>query len=178
MKIAEPVFSGTATISSSSLTPTIKLTNSSSSSQLKDVLVLANFDLSTQNVPTGFPYAGTWYNLMDNTSIVVNDVNAAIAIPAGGFRIYGNKVATLAIASYEKTTTIHLYPNPASNYFTLNTNTTKVQVFSISGQLVKSFNSNQTAGYPFSISDLSKGLYFVKALDENNEVEAMKFIKE
>jgi 1,4-alpha-glucan branching enzyme len=178
MKIAEPVFSGTATISSSSLTPTIKLTNSSSSSQLKDVLVLANFDLSTQNVPTGFPYAGTWYNLMDNTSIVVNDVNAAIAIPAGGFRIYGNKVATLAIASYEKTTTIHLYPNPASNYFTLNTNTTNVQVFSISGQLVKSFNSNQTAGYSFSISDLSKGLYLVKALDENNEVEAMKFIKE
>jgi 1,4-alpha-glucan branching enzyme len=178
MKIAEPVFSGTATISSSSLTPTIKLTNSASSSQLKDVLVLANFDLSTQNVPTGFPYAGTWYNLMDNTSIVVNDVNATIAIPAGGFRIYGNKVATLAIASYEKTTTIHLYPNPASNHFTLNTNTTNVQVFSISGQLVKSFNSNQTAGYPFSISDLSKGLYFVKALDENNEVEAMKFIKE
>jgi 1,4-alpha-glucan branching enzyme len=178
MKIAEPVFSGTATISGASLTPTIKLTNASSSSQLKNVLVLANFDLSTQNVPTGFPYSGTWYNLMDNTTIVVNDVNATIAIPAGDFRIYGNKVASLAIANYEKTTNIHLYPNPASSYFTLNTNTTKVQVFSISGQLVKSFDAIHSKDTPFAISDLSNGLYIVKALNENNEVEVMKFIKE
>ena len=178
MKIAEPVFSGTATISSSSLTPTIKLTNSSSSSQLKDVLVLANFDLSTQNVPTGFPYTGTWYDLMDNTSIVVNDVNATIAIPAGDFRIYGNKLASLAIGNYEKITTINLYPNPASSYFTLNTNTTKVQVFSISGELVKSFNSIHSKDSPFAINDLSKGLYVVKALNENNEIQVIKFIKE
>jgi 1,4-alpha-glucan branching enzyme len=178
MKIAEPVFSGTATISGASLTPTIKLTNASSSSELKDVLVLANFDLSTKNVPTGFPYPGTWYNLMDNTTIVVNDVNATIAIPAGDFRIYGNKVANLAIANYEKTTNIHLYPNPASSYFTLNTNTTKVQVFSINGQLVKSFDTNHSKDTPFAISELSKGLYIVKALNENNETEVMKFIKE
>jgi hypothetical protein len=64
--------------------------------------VLANFNVTTQNVPTGFPYPGTWYNLMDNTSFVVSDVNATMSIPAGEFRIYGNKVASLAIADYEK----------------------------------------------------------------------------
>ena len=180
MKIAEPVFSGTATMSSGgSLTPNIKITNSDLAvTQLKDVLVLANFELSTQNVATGFPYTGTWYNLMDNSSITVTDVDATIAIPAGDFRIYGNKVANLAIANYEKTNTIHLYPNPASSYFTLNTNTTTVQVFSMTGQLVKSFDTNHSKDTPFAISDLSKGLYMVKVLNDNNETEVMKFIKE
>jgi hypothetical protein len=97
---------------------------------------LANFNVTTQNVPTGFPYPGTWYNLMDNTSFVVSDVNATMSIPAGEFRIYGNKVASLAIADYEKTLQL-LYPNPASDYFTLNETASKVQIFSITGQLVK-----------------------------------------
>ena len=178
LKLTEPVFSGTATISSASLVPNIKITNAAlASTQLKDVMVLANFDLESKNVPTGFPYGGTWYNLMDNTSITVNDVNAPIAIPAGEFRIYGNKVASLAIADYEKATTIVLYPNPASDYFTLNETTSKVQIFSITGQLVKSFDVNKMAGSEFSVSDLNQGLYIVKAYDENSGMKVLKLLK-
>ena len=179
MKIAEPVFLGTATISSGTLTPNIKITNSSlSSSQLKDVLILSNFDLSTQNVATGFPYTGTWYNLMDTTSISVSDINATISIPAGAFRIYGNKLASLGMANYEKTAAISLYPNPASNYFTLNTDSSKVQIYSISGQLVKSFDTNHAKETSFGISDLNKGIYIVKVTDTNNKVEVMKLLKD
>jgi 1,4-alpha-glucan branching enzyme len=178
LKINEPVFSGTATISSGSLTPTIKISNSAlSGTQLKDVLVLANFDLSTKNVPTGFPYAGTWYNLMDNTSIVVADVNAPISMAAGDFRIYGNKVASLAIANFEKQDGIYLYPNPATNYFTLNMAASRVQIFSITGQLMKSFNAEQTKSYQYIVSDLSNGIYVVKAYNDNDELQIMKFIK-
>ncbi|KIA82664.1 alpha-amylase family glycosyl hydrolase [Flavobacterium sp. AED] len=178
LKINEPVFVGTATISSASLTPNIKITNSAlAATQLKDVLILANFDVSAQNVATGFPYTGTWYNLMDNSTINVTNVAATIAIPAGEFRIYGNKIASLAIANFEKKDGIYLYPNPATNYFTLNTNTSKVQVFSITGQLVKSFNTSQTVSYQYAVNDLNKGLYIVKAYNENNEVQVMKFLK-
>jgi len=179
MKITEPVFLGTATISNTStLVPNIKIANNAlASNQLKDVLVLANFNVTTQNVPTGFPYPGTWYNLMDNTSFVVSDVNATMTIPAGEFRIYGNKVASLAIADYEKATTIALYPNPTSDYFTLNETTSKLQVFSITGQLVKSFDGSKSAGSEFSVSDLNQGLYIVKAFDENNEMKVLKLLK-
>jgi hypothetical protein len=52
-----------------------------------------------------------------------------MSIPAGEFRIYGNKVVSLAIADYEKANTIALYPNPASDYFTLNETASKVQIF-------------------------------------------------
>jgi glycosidase len=180
LKTTEAVFTGTATMNnSSSLSQTIKITNAAlASTQLKDVLVLANFDVTAKAIATGFPYIGTWYNLMDNTTINVTDTSAPITVEAGGFRIYGNKVASLAIAKYEGASGIYLYPNPASNYFTLNTNTTKVQVFSMAGQLVKSFETSHSKDTPFAISDLSKGLYIVKALNENNEVQVMKFIKE
>ena len=179
MKTTEPVFLGEATMTGgSSLLQTIKITNPSlSGAQLKDVLILANFDVNTASVPTGFPYPGTWYNLMDNTSITVSDVASPISIEAGGYRIYGNKTAALAIASYEDVATIQLYPNPAADYLMLNESITRLEIFSISGQLVKSFNANQAAGYQFPISNLAKGLYIVKVRDENNTSKVLKFLK-
>lgn len=178
LKTTEPVFLGTPTIASAgSLSVNIKITNSNlSSAQLKDVLILANFDTTAKNVPTGFQYTGTWYNLMDNSTINVTDVNAVINIPAGEYRIYGNKVANLAIEDFEKGNTVSLYPNPVSNYFTLNIATTKVQVYAISGQLVKSFANGNTDSQ-FNVSDLEMGLYVVKALDENGKTQVMKLIK-
>ena len=179
LKITEPVFLGTATVASAnSLSVNIKITNSAlAATQLKDVLILANFDVTTQNVPTGFQYTGTWYNLMDNTTINVSDVNALINIPAGEFRIYGNKVANLVIADFEKGATVNLYPNPVSDYFTLNILAAKVQVYNISGQLVKSFNASGKTDFQYEVSDLEAGLYIVKAIDENKKTQVMKFIK-
>ncbi|MRX37700.1 T9SS type A sorting domain-containing protein [Flavobacterium sp. LC2016-23] len=179
LKTTEPVFLGTPTIANaSSLSVNIKITNANlASTQLKDVLILANFGLTPQNVATGFQYTGTWYNLMDNTTINVTDATAPISIPAGEYRIYGNKQANLAIADFEKGNTVNLYPNPVSDYFTLNVITSKVQIYSVSGQLVKSFVTNGNADFQFSVTDLTTGLYLVKAVDENNKTQVMKFIK-
>jgi 1,4-alpha-glucan branching enzyme len=179
LKTTEPVFLGTPTMASvNSLAVNIKITNSTlSSTELKDVLILANFDVTPQNVATGFQYTGTWYNLMDNTTINVTDVNAVINLPAGEYRIYGNKQASLAIADFEKGNRVSLYPNPVSNHFTLNITTTKVEVYAISGQLVKRFTSNGNANFQFGVSDLKPGLYVVKAFDQDDKVQVMKFIK-
>ncbi|PWB24916.1 alpha-amylase family glycosyl hydrolase [Flavobacterium sp. HTF] len=179
LKITEPVFLGTPTIATAnSLSVNIKITNPNlATTQLKDVLIVANFDVTTQNVATGFQYTGTWYNLMDNTTINVADVNAPISLPAGEYRIYGNKQANLAIADFEKGNSVNLFPNPVTDYFTLNIATTKVQVYSISGQLVKSFTTHGNLDFQFSVSDLKTGIYLVKAFDENNKTQVMKFIK-
>ncbi|UQD55898.1 alpha-amylase family glycosyl hydrolase [Flavobacterium sp. K5-23] len=179
LKSTEPVFLGTAVISSvNTVTPNIKITNNTlAASQLKDVLILSNFDVSSQNVATGFPYTGTWYNLMDNTSFEVTNVNATISIPAGGFLIIGNKVASLAVADFEKTDGIVLYPNPVVDYFILNKESTKIEIYSISGQLVKTFVGINSSENQYDVSDLNQGLYVVKTFDENNKIQVMKFIK-
>jgi hypothetical protein len=75
-----------------------------------------------------------------------------------------------------KKSTIALYPNPASDYFTLNETASKVQIF-YHGTIGKSFDTNQSAGSEFSVSDLNQGLYIVKAFDENNEMTVLKLLK-
>ncbi len=151
--------------------------NTMPSTQLKNVVVLTNFDVNSQNVVPDFPYAGTWYNLMDNTSFEVTSTTATITIEAGGFRIYGNKPSTLGTDKFEVNGEIYLYPNPATNYFTLNATTSKVEIYSITGQLVKSF-ANQSEENQYSISDLNQGIYLVKVVDENNELKVMRLLKQ
>jgi 1,4-alpha-glucan branching enzyme len=180
LKTTEPVFNANFDIQSgNTFTPRLFIWDDTMpSTQLKNVVVLTNFDVNTQNVVPNFPYIGTWYNLMDNSSFEVTSTTATIAIEAGGFRIYGNKPSTLGTETFEVNGDIYLYPNPASDYFTLNTNTSKVEIYSITGQLVKSFNPNQSKENQYSISDLKQGMYIVKTLNENNEVKEMKLLKQ
>ncbi|WP_162126496.1 T9SS type A sorting domain-containing protein [Flavobacterium phycosphaerae] len=69
-----------------------------------------------------------------------------------------------------------LYPNPASNSFSVKGNFEKAEVYTISGQLVKTFVASESN--QFSISDLSTGLYLVKVSDANSNSKTLKLIKE
>jgi 1,4-alpha-glucan branching enzyme len=181
MKQVEPVFSGTAVVSNtSSLSQNIKITNSSLlATQLKDVLIIANFDVTTQSVATGFPYTGTWYNLMDNTAINVTNTSAPMSLGAGEFRIYGNKTASLAIASFEnKDAEVKLYPNPSQGNFLINAAAKQVLIYNMIGQLVKEFKGNFGANYNYGINDLTAGTYLVKVVGEDNNASTLKLIKQ
>jgi hypothetical protein len=59
-------------------------------SPLKDVLFLANFNVTTQTVPSGFA-TQVRYNLMDNSEIVISSTSQPISLQPGEFKIYGNK---------------------------------------------------------------------------------------
>ncbi|WP_333600506.1 alpha-amylase family glycosyl hydrolase [Flavobacterium sp.] len=146
-------------------------------SGLKNVVILANFSVASQNITADFPYPGTWYNLMDNTSMSVTNQAMTITIEPGGFRIYGNDLA-LGTEDFNALEAVVLAPNPTSDYFTINANTNRVQIYSVTGQLVKSFNSGQLEDYQYNVTDLSKGIYLVKATDGNNHSKTMKLIKQ
>ncbi len=148
-------------------------------SSLKNVVVLANFDVFDQNITPDFPYTGTWYNLLDNSTITVSNTTTPISIPAGGFRVYGNQPAqSLSTNQFDLTETITLYPNPSSDYFSLSDAIKNVDIYTITGQLVKTYKGGFTAEHNFSVSDLSKGVYFVKITDDANRQGTIKFIKE
>ena len=182
MKINEPVFEGSYAISpdSNNIRQRIYVYDDAlPASQLKNVVILANFSVAAQNINPSFPYPGTWYNLMDNTPITVTSTTAVINIPAGQARIYGNQIApSLSVDNFNTMANVSLYPNPSSDYFTINTVTSHVEIYSLTGQMVKSFDGLQPEEFQFSIGDLGKGLYLVKATDENNHQKTMKLIKQ
>ena len=162
----EAVFEGNYSIDSGTLEPRIYVWDDAlPSTQLKNVVILTNFDVTTQNVIPDFPYTGTWYDLMDptsNTTLNVTNTSTAIAIEAGQFKIYGNQAPTLSTKNYENSLNAIVYPNPASTSFQINTSLKEVSIYDITGKRIKTFKDNFKIGHSFDISKISKGIYILK----------------
>jgi glycosidase len=171
LKTGEPVFEGDYSINSGTLTPKIYIyDNSLPSTQLKNVVVLANFDVTSQNITPDFPYTGTWYDLMDdsgNTTLNVTSTTNPITIAAGQFKIYGNKAATLGIDDHVANANFSLYPNPASKTFQINKAVDGVAIYDATGKLIYSLKAHFEAKHEFDVSKIAQGLYIVK-LDYNS----------
>lgn len=179
LKKNQDVFEGDYQItpaSGTSLTPKIHIWNDEvPATDLKDVVIISNFSVTSQNINPQFPYTGTWYNLMNNSEIQVTDVNAVINLPAGEFRIYGNKQVELGSDDFVAQKAV-LYPNPANTQFTLTVGAEKIELYSINDQLIKTFGNTQ----PYQILDingLSQGLYLVKVTDVNKNQSTLKLVK-
>lgn len=174
LKINEPVFEGDYSITTNTLQPKIYIWDDTiPASSLKNVVILANFDVTAQNVVPNFPYTGDWYDLMDETGssfINVTNTSSAINIPAGEFRIYGNKLATLSINDVILDKDFAIYPNPASTTFKVNKAVETVSIFDITGKQITHFNGNFNAKHDFDISKLSKGIYVVKFEVNSNSI--------
>ena len=183
LKTTEAVFEGNYSIAtgSSNLTPKIYIWDDAlASTDLKNVVILSNFGLASQNITPNFPYTGTWYDLMDASgSTLINVTNTAspINIPAGGFRIYGNKTATLNTKYFESLMTVTFYPNPVNNTFSINKDISGLQIFDLMGKLVKEFIGNFNKGELFDISQLPQSLYVAKIKNNLGAKSTVKLVK-
>ena len=88
---------------------------------LKNVVILANFDVNTQSIPAGFPYIGTWYNLMDNSTFEVNNTTQGVSLQAGEFKIFGNQQAVLNQSTLNLIKGLQLIQNPVSKRIQIQT---------------------------------------------------------
>lgn len=177
LKINEPVFEGDYTINSGNLTPRISIftgNENTSGSELKNVIVIANFGLTNTNINPNFPYGGTWYDLMDesDTPATISGSTNAVNLAPGEFKIYGNQASTLSNQDLIVKNNFKLFPNPTNNYFSITIPTESISVFDITGKLVKKFKGTFEAHYQFDVSNLSKGIYIVKI--NNNQLTTPK----
>ena len=175
LKINEDVFEGDYSITTSTLTPKIYIWNNALPN-LKNVVILANFDVTAQNVTPDFPYTGTWYDLMDesgSTSITVNNTTDPINIPAGGFKIYGNKASTLSNNDVVFANDFNLYPNPTTSSFQINKPVDTVSIYDITGKLILKFKGGFQKYHEFNISSISQGIYIVN-IKTNNSTSVSK----
>ena len=181
LKINEPVFEGDYTIDSGDFTPRIDVFDASlPNTVLRNVIIFANFDVTTQSVDTNFPagVAATWYDLMDPSgNTTVSNSTASISIPAGQFRILGNQQAQALSIDEEALLGFSIYPNPTTTSFSVNTYVSDIEVYDLSGKLVKSFKGEFNRTDTFNISSLNTGMYIVKVENSNNQVKTSKLVK-
>lgn len=82
---------------------------------------------------------------------------------------WGLKSASIATSAIneDKQAEIKIYPNPANNYFTIETNGIEegelpLSIYSISGKLCKKQVFKTNSSFQINISDLSPGMYYIK----------------
>lgn len=100
---------------------------------------------------------------------------AVYYIREGGEQCYSDtvfvSVEVTDIQEYSSET--HLYPNPASDRFTIEGKVKAVKAFDALGQMVYQGKDNTV-----DVATWPKGVYFVRIVDENDAVSAVKFVKE
>jgi 1,4-alpha-glucan branching enzyme len=187
LKTSEPVFVGDHTISTdgSNYKQRIYIFNDNlPTTQLKNVVVLANFDTNNATInpnfpTTGYTYPMTWYDLMDNNNPVpISSATALMTINAGKFRVFGNKPSTLSSEDFNAfKTEISIYPNPVKNSFALNQMVNGIEIYTITGQLVANYDSI-SANQEINVENLGTGIYLVKIKDIQNVYQTKKIVVE
>ena len=116
-------------------------------------------------------YGAGGYQILANGVLVAGLSGGAF----GGGEVKAYEVNALSSNEFQ-TNNITLFPNPASDNFTINTTKlVNVEIVNMLGKLVKSVQ-NVDASTSVDVSNLDAGVYFVKVLGEN-AAETIKLIK-
>ncbi|MCS3530416.1 alpha-amylase family glycosyl hydrolase [Chryseobacterium sp. JUb7] len=148
---------------------------------VKNVVVLANYNTSSQNVVPYFPYAGQWKNLMDNTVSDITSTTAPITLQPGEFRIFGNNSSTLSTIDENvgNKLSIQIVDNPVKNgsakliYHKVKNG--EIVIYDISGKKMDSFKlTHENGTYEMKIN-YPTGIYLVH-LKSDTGVSIQKMI--
>jgi len=91
----------------------------------------------------------------------------------------GDLDSTLGVENIDnKIENMVLYPNPTRNSFSINKDVSQLQIFDITGKLIKEFKDNSEKGTLFDISNLPPSMYFVKTENLNGDSHTSKLIKQ
>ncbi|MCB0436044.1 MAG: T9SS type A sorting domain-containing protein [Mangrovimonas sp.] len=118
------------------------------------------------------PSASAQYTSMIvfNNELFFGAVATPYVIGSGiGNELYAYKDPALSTTDFQlNENTVSLFPNPTNNYFEIQSKEmlTKVEVYSLQGQLVKSFLPQNR----YDISELSNGMYFINIQANGNSI--------
>lgn len=141
-----------------------------------DVVIVANFDMTTQSVNPNFPTTGNWYDTFSGSTLNVTNPTASISLQPGEYRVY-SQTQNLSTKGPNTSELTKLYPNPASTSFQINKPVETVSIFDITGKLIKTFKGNFTKAHGFDISNLPKNIYLVELINLSGDKQTAKLIK-
>ena len=111
------------------------------------------------------------FSLTEDLLVFNNEIYFNYIAPgaSGNGTLYAYHDPALSTTDFKlKENTVSLYPNPTNNYFEIESKEilTKVEVYSLQGQLVKSFLPQNR----YDISELSNGMYFINIQANGNSI--------
>ncbi|MEN3324405.1 alpha-amylase family glycosyl hydrolase [Mariniflexile soesokkakense] len=141
-----------------------------------DVVIVANFDVTTQSVNPNFPTTGNWYDTFSGNSLNVITPTALLSLQPGEYRLY-SKNQNLSTKKVGTSEGIKMYPNPTNTSFSLNKNSSSIVIYNHTGKQVKQFEGQFLKGTLFNVSNLSQGIYLIKVTNDSGELNVMKLLK-
>ena len=149
------------------------------------VVIVGNWNVVEGNIDPNFHSTGTWYDYFSGESIEVSNVNAAITLAAGEYKIYtSKKLDDPAYLDVEENDIqgkheIKLYPNPVSNQLTIVADSPlkNIEVFNMLGINILSLEQESEPRAFVDVSSLKTGVYFVKVQTLGGQISTRKFLK-
>jgi hypothetical protein len=84
---------------------------------------------------------------------------------------------TLNNKKFDLDTSFSMFPNPVNNTFSIIKDIRGLQIFDVTGKLVKTFKGNFSKGYSFDVSNLNKSIYLLKIETVLGEQNTLKLVK-
>jgi 1,4-alpha-glucan branching enzyme len=146
-------------------------------------VVLGNFDVIERDMTITFPSTGVYSDYFVQKTYNIENVEQTIKLKPGQFKLYTTRDFGFFPVSTEETElskaeSISVYPNPAQSQITIDqVNVVTVEIYTITGQLIKVEHFETESKPTLNIVDLQAGMYFAKSTDTNNNVYSGKFLK-
>ncbi len=143
-----------------------------------NVAVIGNFDVQSNDISPQFQHNGWWYEYFSGDSINVTDVNMTIALEAGEYRLFIDKVVDLPTAINPVETnlkTFSLSPNPSSGDLHIQLELEQFEkinliLYDYSGRKIQDIYDGKTLDLNISKQidkTLPTGIYFVQLKTES-----------
>ena len=140
-----------------------------------NILVVGNFDVSSQTTNITFQNAGTWYDYFSDATIAATGAAQSITLKPGEYHVYVNRNVTYNLTTVLPTpvsvidamgnkTQLNVYPNPVSRssiiqYDLPSNGLVNIQLFDLSGRLIQNIsNGFKTKGvYRIPLNEIKVG---------------------
>lgn len=130
----------------------------------------ASFDVPVGNHTFKFTYSKDYSTSNGSDCAWIDNIT---------FPVSGAIIEPSSIENNEIDQQLHVYPNPANDQINIQcTNNMKsIEIIDIMGKSVKCLDNINGNNYTLNISNLANAIYFVKVVDNNNQVMVQKIIK-
>ena len=148
----------------------------------KGVVIINSSDADVAlNVSITMP-SGEYAEVVTGALFQVTNDQLVGTIKAGQIAVLTDGYLPVSIhAMQAEQTSIQISPNPAKDYINLRINgnieNLNYQIYDMSGKLLKN-NNITNENTVININLLASGIYFIKVLKDNQQVETLKFVKE